>query len=69
MFFLQIQFLNGIQIFTEGVLALREAENFAKRERRGLWADVAPTETDPNCRVFEATVVEIQSGDTVIVLE
>ena len=69
MFFLQIQFLNGIQMFTEGVLALREAENFAKRERRGLWADVAPTETDPNCRVFEATVVEIQSGDTVIVLE
>lgn len=53
----------------EGVLTLREAENEAKREHRGLWADAAPPTADPACRVFEATVVEILSGDTVVVLE
>lgn len=52
-----------------GVLALREAENEAKRERRGVWADAPPPTADPACRVFEATVVEILSGDTIVVLE
>lgn len=53
----------------EGVIALREAENAAKRDNRGVWADYVPPPLSPHLRTFEAVVVEIISGDTISVLE
>lgn len=53
----------------EGVISLREAENDAKRNRRGIWVGYISPQPPSVCRTFEATVIEVVSGDTVMVLE
>jgi staphylococcal nuclease domain-containing protein 1 len=53
----------------DGVVALREAENEAKAHQRGVWAAYVPLPPPPICRTFDATVIEVISGDTIMVLE
>ena len=56
-------------ITLDGVIALRGAENEAKENRCGVWAAYTQLPPPPICRTFEATVTEIVSGDTIMVLE
>lgn len=53
----------------ETVVALRAAENEAKSQRRGVWYSFTPPPPLSECRVFEGRVIEVISGDTIIVAE
>ena len=48
---------------TEGVVAMRQAEQQAKQAQRGLWATFVPPAPSPHCRSFEAVVIEVVSGE------
>eukprot|EP00602_Paraphysomonas_sp_CaronLab_P001201 CAMPEP_0185019232 /NCGR_PEP_ID=MMETSP1103-20130426/1860_1 /TAXON_ID=36769 /ORGANISM="Paraphysomonas bandaiensis, Strain Caron Lab Isolate" /LENGTH=865 /DNA_ID=CAMNT_0027549435 /DNA_START=359 /DNA_END=2956 /DNA_ORIENTATION=- len=53
----------------EVVVSLRAAETEAKIARRGLWVDYTPPTPHPECRTFEGRVLEVLTGDTIIVAE
>jgi endonuclease YncB( thermonuclease family) len=53
----------------ETAQALRVAEREAQAAHRFLWTDYVPPKPHPSRRVFEGVVLEVISGDTLIVLE
>ena len=53
----------------EIVSTMRSAENEAKAARRCIWHDFSPSTPSIEQRSYEATCVEVVSGDTVVVVE
>lgn len=53
----------------ETVLALRVAEKEAQTGQRFIWTGYQPSAPSACMRYFEGTVIEIISGDTVVIIE
>jgi hypothetical protein len=53
----------------ETVFALRVAEKEAQAAQRFIWTGYQPAAPSACMRYFEGTVIEIVSGDTVVVVE
>lgn len=51
------------------VLALRVAEKEAQTGQRFIWTGYQPTAPSACMRYFEGTVIEIVSGDTIVIIE
>lgn len=71
----KVRTLIGTQVFergmTKGSTKLRELEKVAKQQKRGMWANYVPTETNSAklTDLFVGKVIEVVSGDTIVVLD
>lgn len=56
---------------TKGSTKLRELEKTAKQQKRGMWANYVPTESNSSklTDLFDGKVIEVVSGDTIVVLD
>lgn len=61
--------INHLAYCRETVLALRVAEKEAQTGQRFIWTGYQPSAPSACMRYFEGTVIEVVSGDTVVIIE